>query len=242
MSARPTQLLWGISEIATLDGPQSFAMSFDDFETDVASADDVLQSLGVARGDSVLAVSTFAESGVYAPVFEAAWRRGIIVSCAEATAADAYRVALLIRVLPRLRSVVGINDAVLDGLAAAEQDISSVFAGEAVVAARPSAWARLPHAGVPARLWVHLGPALGVECTERAGAHIASGWHIDSDAEGILTINAATERACGVQRWRAEGRWSRVAQPCACGRTTPRVVARDANDAGTTPAGAVPPG
>jgi hypothetical protein len=226
MSARTMQPLWGISEIATLDGPQSFAMSFDDFEADVVSAGDILESLGVARGDSLLAVSTFAESGMYTPLFEAAWRRGIIVSCAEATASDAYRVALLIRVLPRLRAVVGINDAVLDGLAAAEQGISSVFAGEAVVAASPGAWARLRAAGVASRLSVHLGPALGVECAEGAGAHIATAWRIDSDVDGVLTIHSAAERACGPQRWQAEGRWSLVAQHCACGRTTPRVAVR----------------
>lgn len=226
MSVPTAQPLWGISEIATNDGPQTFAMSFDDFEADVASAGDMLESLGADRGDSILAVSTFAESGMYTPLFEAAWRRGIIVSCAEATAPDAHRVVLLVRVLPRLRAVVGVNDAVLDGLAAAGHDIGSAFAGAAATAARPGAWARMRSAGVPARLWVHLGPALGVECAEAAGAHIASTWHIDSDADGVVTVHSAAARASGAQRWQAEGRWSLVARPCQCGRSGQRVEVR----------------
>jgi hypothetical protein len=226
VNAEVSAPLWGISEVLTLDGPQSFAMSFEDFEADVASANDILESVGAGRGDSILALSTFAESGVYTPVFAAAWRRRVIVSCAEATAPDAYRVALLMRVLPRLRAVVGVNGAVLDGLEAARNDVGDVFTGAAIIGARPAAWGRLTDAGVPARLLVQLGPALAIECAERVGAHVSPTWHVEADAHGLLRVEPVVARACGTQRWQAVGRWVVVEQPCACGRTGQRVEVR----------------
>jgi hypothetical protein len=219
--------LWGISDITTTDGPLSFPLSFDDYAADVATADDLLESLGLGPGSAMLVAWTFSEAGLYTPLFEAAWRRRVIVSCAEATAPDGYRVALLSGALPRIAAVVGINGAVLDGLEAAGRDLADVFRAVPVVAARPDACWRLNSLGVPARLWAHLGPVLSVECAARGGAHVPRGWSVAVDAGGRLTVSPETLRAGGRGPWRIPGRWRLSAGDCSCGRRGQRVTPRD---------------
>jgi hypothetical protein len=219
--------LWGISDITTTDGPLSFPLSFDDYAADVATADDLLESLGLGPGSAMLVAWTFSEAGLYTPLFEAAWRRRVIVSCAEATAPDGYRVALLSSALPRIGAVVGVNGAVLDGIEAAGNDLAEVFRAVPVVAARPDAWWRLDSLGVPARLWAHLGPVLSAECAARGGAHVPRGWSVAMDGDGGLTVSAETPRAGGRGPWRIPGRWRLNAGDCSCARRGQRVSPRD---------------
>ena len=207
----------------TADGVQSYSVGFADFAADVAAAERVLAGFGAGPGASVLYTSLMSEAALYTPYLEATWRRGAVVSCADATGPDAYRVPMLIGALPRLAAVIGINAAVLDGLEAAGRDLAAVFAPVPVVAARPDAHPRLHRAGVAALLWAQLGPMIAVECAARTGAHVPDGWSVAAVEAGVA-VRAAATRACGDRPWRIAGPLAVVEGGCSCGRSGARVL------------------
>ena len=214
--------LWGISQVATAAGPQSCPLSFADFAADVASARASLATLGVTAGSSVLYTSLMSEAALYTPFFDATWELRAVVSCADATAPDAYRVPLLTAALPRVAAVLGINAAILEGLAAAGVDLAATLASVPVVGARPDALAGLIGAGVPALLWAQVGPMLAVECPARAGAHVPAAWSAAADDGGVV-VRARSPRACGDRPWRVAVALTVVEGSCACGRTGQRL-------------------
>lgn len=214
--------LWGISQVVTADGLRSYPVGFADIAADTAAAQDELRRLGVEPGQSVLYTSLMSEAALYTPYLDATWQLGAVVSCADATGPDAYRVPMLIGALPRLAAVIGINAAVLDGLEAGGRDLAAVFATVPAVLARPDAWPRLRDAAVPALLWAQLGPVIAVECRARRGAHVPAGWSVE--AHGPYTVvRAGAGRACGEAPWRVATAVSVDDGPCGCGRSGARI-------------------
>lgn len=218
-----TRTLWGVGALSIGDAVLDYPVSIPDMERDVAAAVKTLDSLGVKAGSRVLLISLLSEATLYWPVLCALVARGAQVSCADATAADAARVGML---LARLRydAVAGIAAETVEGLGQAGV---SALRNAPLLAARPGAHERLAAAGMSPRRWVHAGPALGVECEARAGAHVDGGeWELAVD-EGMVLVSARRPRAEAIAGLETGIAGSIAAARCECGRDDPRIVPRE---------------
>ena len=223
MSARASTL-WGIGRLAGDGGSgPPYRVSTDDVRCDLKAAIAALQSLGVGAGDHVLIVSMLSEAAQVGPFELAAGRIGARYSSADAQQFDAHRTATLVRrVEPR--AVLGVDAAVVAGLDELGIDPAELFAAVPVVAARPDAIDRVPHA----TWWLPLRPAIAVGCVggKTVGAHVdATEWRIEDDEQGQVRItNVRADRATPLDRWPTGVTAAIERDACSCGRTDPRVV------------------
>jgi hypothetical protein len=198
-------------------------VSGDDVRRDFKAAIAMLESLGVGAGDHVLIVSMLSEAAQIGPIELACGRVGVRYSSADAQQFDAHRTATLVqRVGPK--AVVGVNAAVIDGLAELDIDPAQLFATTPMVAAHAGAIDAIPNAV----WWLPVGPAIAVGCTagRAAGAHLDAGeWRVELDEEGqVLISNARPERATPLGRWPTGLHATIATEPCGCGRADPRLV------------------
>jgi hypothetical protein len=215
--------LWGVGTYRAAGEIFSYPVSYADIERDIASATRALQSLGVEAGSPVLIVSALSETAQYWPVLVATMALGGQLSSAEATRFDAFRTAMFLRAR-RYRAVVGISGEVLDGLADIGASPAEVFANADVVAARGEALERLRDAGIVARAWLHVGPALAVECDQAGGAHLDQKEWSAVEQDGEIVLGAVNPRTATIHGLRT-GVWGLIENaPCPCGRTDPRIV------------------
>lgn len=215
--------LWGIGRYRAREGMVTFAVSEADVVRDRATARKALASLGIARGARVLVVSCLSEAVQYWPLQAEIVAAGARLSCADAMRFDAFRTGMF---LARLRydAVIGVNAEVLDGLGELDRRPGEVFAGVPVIAARDDAGTRLREAGLQPRLWLPLGPTIGVECAPGRGAHVdGEEWAVESDGSEIR-VSARRPRATVIERVATGIRGTIVTEPCACGRDDPRVL------------------
>lgn len=219
-----TAALWGIGRLAG-DGGEGppFRVSADDLRQDFKAAIAMLEAFGVDAGDHVLIVSMLSEAAQIGPIELACGRLGIRYSSADAQQFDAHRTATLVqRVAPKV--VMGVNGAVLEGLAELRLEPAEVFATPTIVAARPEAVDAIPGAV----WWLPIGPAVAAGCTSGrdAGAHLdAAEWRADIDEEGFVRItNVRAERATTLDRWPTGVRARLDVTPCPCGRSDPRLI------------------
>ncbi len=215
--------MWGVGTFTTSDGPVPFPVSESDHDADTAAAGRALDSLGIDRGDRVLIVGLVSECAHLVPFHEALHERGAILSGADATPFDASRTAKLARQL-QVRAVLGVNGAVLDGLASDGFDLADVFTPVPVVAARPDAVQRLRAEGVVAHVWAHVGPTVAVECRPGAGAHVDGALWDVAEHGGEIVIAARGPRALDPGPHRTGLRAAIDSSLCGCGRTDARVV------------------
>ena len=215
--------LWGIGSFQIGDEIVTYPVSKEDHDRDIATAIKAVASLGVGEGDRVLVLSMLSQAAQYWPVQIALLVGKVQFSLADASRFDAFRTAMFLRAM-HYDAVVGINADVLDGLDDLGHSYRDVFDDVPVLAARAGAYERLRAAGLAPRWWLDLGPAIAVECDERAGAHVESDqWAVESDS-GMLLITAKHPRAAAVDRLRTGVRGVVVTDACACGRADPRVV------------------
>ncbi|MGH8984989.1 MAG: hypothetical protein ACRDY6_14095, partial [Acidimicrobiia bacterium] len=206
---------WGVGRLVVDEVITPWPVSQPDIDDEAESQAPRLAALGVEAGDIVLVVAMLSEAIHAVPLEKAAGKLGALYSSADASTGDAFRCASLIRQLEPV-AVVGVNAAVLDGLAALGRDVREVFgsvAGRVATADEP-AHAALDAAGLSPRRWVKLGPTSAWETEPGGGvlAYDAERWHVDDDAGEIVITNGAprltscTELRTGVRgRVRAPG-------------------------------------
>lgn len=218
--------LWGVGSYRVDGELVAFPVSEADLQRDVATAQKNLASLGVERGMRALVTSMLAEGAQYWPVQIGLLMTGTQMSCADASRFDAFRTRMFLNG-PHYDLAIGINGAVLDGLADLDAPLGDLFARVPVVAARAEAVGRLRAAGIDPRLWLHVGPTVAVECAARAGAHVDSDeWTVESD-RGEVRITARRPRATRIEGVATGLRAEIVAEPCACGRADVRLAPGD---------------
>jgi len=142
------------------------------------------------------------------PIEKAAGRCGALYSSADASPADAFRVAALVRQLePKI--VVGVNGAVVDGLRDLERDPVDVLSSvETVLAADDDAAAALPDA----RRWRKLGPTSAWEMEPGRLAYDADRWDVVADDSAELLVSSRAPRLTPAERLRTGVR-GRVERP-----------------------------
>src|SRR5207247_11262711 len=102
---------------------------------------------------------------------------GVVYGTAEAMGWDHGRTRVFHRDLDR-PAVLGLSIDTVEGLSG-QAMIGDLFRDTPVVLARPAAAEQLRAAGVSAGVISVLGPALAIECPERAGAHVnAAEWKV----------------------------------------------------------------
>ncbi|MET1003164.1 MAG: hypothetical protein ABWZ15_15250 [Acidimicrobiia bacterium] len=191
--------LWGVGCYDTSHTREPWEISQAEMHRDMGSAVEVLSELGVGAGKRVLFCSMLSEAGQFWPLIVGSMLAGAQLSCADATESDAARVAMFTRLLD-YSAVLGVNEAVLDGLDALGHTYGDVFGGVAVLGARPGAHQRLQAAGLAPSHFVLCGPALAIarESTGRAFVN-ASEWQLDNEAERVV-VTALQPRATAFER------------------------------------------
>src|SRR6185503_12852203 len=122
-------------------------VSHAEIERDMGSATARLEAVGVEPGRRVLWCSMLSEAAQFWPFIVATMLRGAQLSCADATRAEAPRVAMFTRQMTYY-AVLGVNGALLDGLDELGRPYADVFGEVTVVGARPDAYGRLVAAGL----------------------------------------------------------------------------------------------
>ena len=187
-------LVWGVGRVVVGDTvvPWSVSEADIDDETEIASA--FLRDLGLREDELALLVSFLSQTIHVAPFERAAGVVGALYSSSDASRFDAFRTASLVRQL-RPSVIIGVDDAVLDGLEDLDRDPAEVFAPvRSVVASGDGAQARLVAAGVQAGLWLRLGALSAVAPPgESELRYDQTRWQVD-DAGGELLVTNLADR------------------------------------------------
>ncbi len=203
MSSRQIEAapLWGVSRFLIGDQALTWEISQAELRADVAAARRFLEQLGLRAGDRVLFLSRLPEAPYFWPLELALLSLGGQLSSADATPFDAYRSAMFLRTLS-FRAVIGIDAAVLDGLAALGADLKALLSRVPCVLARPDAVLRLEAAGLrPLRMCL-LGPALAVETEAGAGPAVDPElWDLATE-DGEVLVTSRIPRAMRFERQR----------------------------------------
>ena len=210
----PGPRTWGIGRVV-IDGEITpWPMSQADVDDEAAAMAPRLQALGLPDGGLVLIVSLLSEAIHVAPFEQAAGIVGARYSSADATPFDAFRTASLVRQLhPDV--VLGVDTAVLDGLAEPGRDFAEVFAPTGVVvAADAGAYDRLAAAGLRPRRWVKLGPTSALQTLDDdALVYDPARWQVDADpATSELLVTNVADRLTRCDRF-PTGEHGRVETP-----------------------------
>jgi len=216
----PRNPLWGIGRYSVAGSHVDFPISWEDWERDTAWVQLLLAEHGLDAYHGIVVVSGMPESPWFDPVETAARQLGAPFSIGEVLAFEAFRTGLYALRLP-IGMIFGLNAAVAQGLgdelAAVVQKVPTVFA-------RPSAIPVVEASGGRPYLVTRLGPALAVECPQRAGAHVnGAEWKVTEDG-GQLLITTAGPRAFRTQVAPTGVGGSVDRSPCQCGRTDPRIT------------------
>jgi hypothetical protein len=187
------ETLWGVGCYDAPSGRVGWPIGNDEIGRDMGHASRRLRDLRVGAGDRVLFCSLLSEAGQFWPWIVGTMLAGAQLSCADATAGDAARVAVLLRHMP-FRAVIGVDDALLDGCDEREVAYDELFARVDVVAARPGAYERLEAAGLTPYRFALCGPAVALAAEPGAGATVvADEWRLDAGPNDgdVLVTNLA---------------------------------------------------
>ncbi|MDH6622855.1 hypothetical protein M2271_000642 [Streptomyces sp. LBL] len=168
--------------------------------------------------------------------FEGFWGRAVIgalsalkvtYGIAEAMGWDHRRTAVFHREL-NPHAVIGLSAQTLEGLAGTA-DLGEMFRSTSVVLARPAAVPLLRGVGVSAALISAVGPALALECPERAGAHVnAAEWRV-GERDGQLFLAAGEARTSPLPETPLGIAGRAITGRCGCGSEDPRVLFAEAD-------------
>ena len=186
--------LWGIGSYVDAEGARvPWEIGSEEINRDIGIATNVLGELGLA-GNGVLWCSMLSQSGQFWPYICGTVMAGARLSCADATAGEATRVAMFLRLMP-YGAVFGITEAILDGLDEMGRPHAEVFANVRVVGAGPGAYERLAAAGLTPTRFVACGPALAFGREPGGPAFVAEAeWALDADDDQIC-VTARQPRA-----------------------------------------------
>jgi hypothetical protein len=191
--------LWGVGCYDSPTERVAWPIGNDEIRRDMASATQRLGALGVGAGDRVLFCSMLSEAGQFWPWIVGTMLAGAQLSCADATAAEAPRVAVLLRHMT-FRAVIGVNDAVLDGCDERAIAYDALFGGVEVLAARSGAYERLERAGLSPRRFALCGPAVAIAAAPGEAAVVdSSEWRLD-EHDGRMLVTSRQPRATTFDR------------------------------------------
>jgi hypothetical protein len=186
--------VWGVGRLVVDGDVRAWPVSQTDIDDEATAQAPRLAALGVGSGRCVLIVSLLSEAIHAVPLERAAGRCGALYSSADATRADAFRVAALVRQL-RPGAVLGVNADVLAGLGELGHEPADVLgAVDTVATSDEVAHAALVAAGLEPRRWVKLGPTSAWEGdTPGVVAYDAFRWEAN-DAGGRISLTNRAPR------------------------------------------------
>ena len=123
--------MWGYGRYGD---DQLLPLSFDDIAHDTAAAMAAVSALGLPDRSIVIVTSTVADVGYFHPLQVAAKELGLLVCNADASAMDVDRVEMFARLLT-VAAVIGVNDALVDGILERGHDPKSFFSSVPMVIA-----------------------------------------------------------------------------------------------------------
>lgn len=182
--------LWGVGQWEAAGGERvPWEISSDEIDRDIAAATAALRALGIESGERVLWCSMLSEAGQFWPFVVATIAVGAQLSCADATAAEAARVAMFLDRLP-YDAVLGVTGSLLDGFDEIGVEYPALLGRAPIVAARPGAFARLAASGLAPHHFVLAGPAVGLGHEPGAPVRLAADeWVATEDAGHIAVTN-----------------------------------------------------
>ncbi|MGY1503429.1 hypothetical protein ACW4TU_43850 [Streptomyces sp. QTS52] len=209
------------------DGMTDMELTWAELARDTEWVTERLREHGLAAGQRALLTTSGFEGFWGHAVIGALRTLKVTYGIAEAMGWDHRRTAVFHRELDP-HAVIGLSAETLEGLAGGA-DIGELFRPTSVVLARPAAVPLLRGAGVSAALISTVGPALALECPERAGAHVnAAEWRV-GERDGQLTVAAGEGRGSPLPETTLRIAGRVVTGRCACGSENPRVLLDEAN-------------
>lgn len=200
MTTETTAVPWGVGMYETPASRSPWVIGAEEMHRDIGAAPGRLATFGVGAGERVLFCSMLSEAGQFWPLIVGTMLGGAQLSCADATEAEAARVAMFLRHM-RYRAVIGVSSAILDGLDERGLAYDGVFDGVAVVAARPGAYERLRTAGVAAHRCALCGPAVAIAPAPDAPAEVDAGeWRLDTGDDGHVRVSNLRPRHTTFER------------------------------------------
>lgn len=218
--AFPAPEVLAISAYPTPSGLGYFEYGAQDRTDDVAWLRPALRRHGVGDGN-VLALAPLQETVWFDPVLTAVRELGSPYSMTDNYTFDAFRNLVYIRQLG-VRVMLGLTGQVAEALG---EDLAEVVASVPTILARPDACEIVEQAGGRPFVFTPVGPALAVECPERAGAHVNGEiWDVAVDVDGEVRLTTVGRRLHHVSDL-----WTGVAAQvrrgeCGCGESGPRLV------------------
>lgn len=195
-----TEALWGVGQWVDRDGlRRSWPVTHTEIQRAMGHAPKVLSELGVGAGGRVLWCSMLSEAAQVWPFVVATMLSGAQLSCADATAAEAPRVAMFTRLID-YRAVMFVSGAILDGLDELGLAYRDVFGAVPVLGARPDAYDRLVVAGLAPQHAALVGPAVAI-AREPGGPAYVDGdeWEVDL-VDGCVAVTSRRETATRFER------------------------------------------
>lgn len=187
--------VWNVGRYRAADGVHPWPMTADEWMADVAGPLGVLHRVGLGPGRRALVASLLSEANTVWPLIVATMGTGAQHSCAEATAADAFRTRMFLRTL-EYHAVLGVTEPMLD------DELVDLLRAVPVVAARPGAYERLAAAGLTPHRWLDVGPVLAIEDEPGAGACFdPARWTVTVE-DGELLVSSPVPRLVTFDRLR----------------------------------------
>lgn len=176
-------------------------ISHEETQRAMGAAKAELEQRGIGVGSRVLFCSMLSEAGHFWPWMVGAMLAGAQLSCADANAGEAPRVAMFTRLLD-YDAVLGVTPALLDGLDELGASYTDVLGRVRIVGARPGAHERLVGAGLAPYHFVLAGPAVAFAREPGGPAYAdAAEWRFDVDG-GVVCVTSLRPRATTFERTR----------------------------------------
>jgi len=218
--------IWGYGRYGD---DQLLPLTFDDVQHDTAAAAAAVTALGLPDRSVVVLTSTVADIGYFHPLQGAAKEMGLLVCNVDASAIDAVRLEMFIRLL-KVAAVIGVNDALVNGILERGHDLRSFFSSVPLVIASGAAKNRMATAGVDALRFELLGPVLAFSCRFRNLHFDGRQWSIATES-GTLHVSSRERRAMPLRHFDTQVAGTVAYDVCLCGRRDPMVEIEPAPDA-----------
>lgn len=189
--------LWGVGLIQAEGRAPALAypISQTDVQADTAWLEDVLERMGVGKGDVGYVSYMNDQTAQYWPLFLASVSLGAPLATGMNLGFDASRLEMFLRRLP-VKFTFGLTQELLSGLKACGHDLRTVLARSPILVAHRNAWAEMEAIGLPFWKLLMLGPTMAFEPPSGGGFQFDTReWQVAED-DGHLFISSSPERAC----------------------------------------------
>jgi hypothetical protein len=188
----PHPTIFGIGSYRAGHAQVDFEIGWAEFERDVRWAHRVVATWQILAGDHVVLSTPNYEAPWTSPLVRALRTLGTVNSNVEPYNWDARRSATFLRLLP-VKAYVGMSAPVATSLL--DTGSAELLTSVPLLLARPDAVQPLRAKGLEPAVLAMLGPALALECPERAGAHLdPAEWRVEA-VGGALVLNTVGARA-----------------------------------------------